>query len=407
MDHRFAALALAALAVLAAAPPAAAQAPLPAPVPPSVTAGPQGFSLVGEKGDFTLRLRTLVQADGRFYSDGPETDGFLVRRARIELTGTLYRRFDFRVMPDLSGSSTTLLDAWLRWRLSPELQVQVGKVKLPIGLEREQSPEHNLFAEFGYPTALVPNRDVGINLQGRLRAGGLTYYVGVFDGTADGASTVSDGDDERELAARLFATPFAADDASPWGGLGFGLAGTWGEPETAPSAYRTVGQQTFFRWRAGVVNDGDAWRLVPQAHLFRGPFGLLAEHALSSQELELGDVVTRVEASAWTVNVTWVATGEEVTFHGVEPRRPIGAEPGGRGAWQLVARATELEVEDSAFPLFADPAGSARRARTLSAGVHWILNRAIRLTADYNRTELDGGPIADEQVVIARAQVRF
>ena len=409
------ALALPPLAPANAAEPAPAATPIAAAAspettaaaPPKVAAGAGGFTLGSADGDFALRLRSLVQADSRTYGgEGPEADGFLVRRARLELTGTVHGEFDFRVMPDFSGAGTTLLDAWLRWNVSPAFQVQVGKVKLPIGLEREQSREHNLFHEFGYPTSLVPNRDVGVNVQGKLASGALAYYLGVFDGTADGASVVTDVDADREVAGRLFATPFAG-GASAGKHLGFGVAGTYGSRAGAPAAYRTIGQQTFFRWRDGVANDGAAWRVVPQLHYYRGPAGVLAEYALSSQELASGALAGEVEVSAWTVNGAWVLTGEELAFGGLTPARPIDGGAGGIGAWQLVARATELEVDDAAFPLFADPTRAARRARTLGLGVNWYLNRMVRFSADYNHTDLDGGPLEGERVLIARAQLRF
>src|SRR5687768_11905237 len=135
------ALALPLVAAAEAAEPAAASTPAAgatppetaAAAPPKVAAGAGGFTLSSADGDFALRLRSLVQADSRTYDgEGPEADGFLVRRARLELTGTVYGKFDFRVMPDFSGAGSTLLDAWLRWNVSPAFQVQAGKVKLPV-----------------------------------------------------------------------------------------------------------------------------------------------------------------------------------------------------------------------------------------------------------------------------------
>src|SRR5688500_4595823 len=145
--------------------------------------------------------------------------------------------------------------------------------------------------------------------------------------------------------------------------------------------------------------------LFPYTTLFRS--GVLAEYARSSQELAPGTVVEEVGASAWTVDAAWVLTGEELAFGSLTPARPIDGEHGGIGAWQLVARATELEVDEAAFPLFADPARAARRARTVGLGVSWYLNRIIRFSADYNHTDLDGSPLEEERVLIARAQLRF
>ena len=376
----------------------------PTPAPASgetLTATAQELSVRSADGDFSLRLRALLQVDGRsHHGDQGVADGFLVRRARVELSGSFFERFDFRLMPELSGSPT-LFDAWVRWTRSPGLQVQAGKVKQPVGLERAQSREHSLFAELGYPTALVPNRDIGVDVQGDLAKGRLSYYLGVFDGASDGASVASaDTDDERELAARLLATPVP--------GLGLGIGGTYGDREgSAPSPYRTIGLEPFFRWRAGVVNDGTAWRAVPQGYFHRGPFLLFGEYAVSSQELRAGDAVQEVRATAWNASAAWVLTGDDATYRsGVVPERPVG-HGSNRGAWQLAVRATALEVDDEAFPLFADPAEEAQKAETVGIALSWYANRVIRLSADFHHTELEGGPIEEEDVAILRAQLRF
>ena len=70
-------------------------------------------------------------------------------------------------------------------------------------------------------------------------------------------------------------------------------------------------------------------------------------------------------------------------------------------------RVTELDVDDDAFALFANPAVSSTRASTAGLGIHWIMSAQLRLTLDYNHTELDDGEIPDEDAVIARMQVRF
>jgi phosphate-selective porin OprO/OprP len=379
---------------------------------PKVSVGEQGFSLETEDKSFALRLRTLVQGDGRFFVDdveGRADDSFLIRRARIELTGTLFRNFEFRLMPDFAPSPSTLLDAWLKWNLKPALQIQAGKVKLPVGLERAQSREYNMFNEFGYPTSLVPNRDVGVNVQGRLAAGALSCYLGVFNGTTDGASiATTDPDDDKDIAFLLFATPFARNKNTALAGLGFGIAGTEGQHREKPSSYRTVGQQVFYSWRNDVLVDGDISRLVGQLHYFGGPFGLLAEYAVSSQELRAGTVEAELDNSAWVATVSWVLTGEDATFRGVKPRRNIDFSSGGLGSWQILARATALDVDDGAFPIFGDPDSSASEAFTLGVGVSWYLNPQVRISLDYNWTDLEGlASLQDENAIILRTQFRF
>lgn len=374
---------------------------------PAGSAGEEGFALGSSDGRFSLRLRSLVQFDGRHLrNEGISSEELLIRRARLELVGKVYKAFDFRVMPDFAGSTATLLDAWLRWNLSPAVRIQFGKVKLPVGLEREQPREHNQFNEFGYPTELVPNRDIGVSLQGRVASDLLSYYLGVFDGTADGASVVTNADSDLELAGRLFLVTETESFGHPIQ-LGAGVAGTWGSRQGVPTGYRTVGQQTFFRWREGVINDGTAWRVVPQFYGFSGPCGLLAEYAVSSQFLSAGTILRELQVSAWTTNLSWVLTGEKATFQGVEPRQPITGDRILGGAWQLAVRFTGLEIDQEAFPDFADRAQSSQRVGTAGVIVNWYLNRVVRLSADFHHSQLDGGSLEDEQAVVLRAQLRF
>jgi len=378
---------------------------------PTISVGAKGFSMQSKDGAFSLRLRSLVQADSRFFIDDGGVEGndtFLIRRARIELTGTVFDKFDYRIMPDFAGSSPTLMDAWLDWKVMPSFQVLAGKVKLPVGLERYQSPENSLMTEYGYPTSLVPNRDIGVALHGQVLNKTLDYYVGAFNGTTDGGSSTTDSNDDKSVAARLFATPFANSDNSFLKGLGFGIAGTYGEDENTPAEYRTVGQQKFFTWRSGVTDDGTVWRVVPQLYYFNGPFGLLGEYAVSSQELSRGTASETLDNTAWEVTASWVLTGENATFRGVEPKAPVSlGEKKSWGAWQVAARVTELDVDKDAFPTFADAAKSAEMARSYGIGLNWYLNTMVRISTDYNWTRFTGAPLRDEHAIISRVQFRF
>src|SRR4029077_15086752 len=149
----------------------------------AVTSGKDGFSIKSADGAYVLKLRGYVQLDGRFWNgddERPATDTFLVRRARPILEGTVFKIFDFRIMPDFGGGTTVLQDAYLDGRFSPVFKVRAGKFKPPVGLERLQSATDILFVERAFPTNLVPNRDLGVQLFGDFAGGAVSYAVGVF-----------------------------------------------------------------------------------------------------------------------------------------------------------------------------------------------------------------------------------
>ena len=84
-------------------------------------------------------------------------------------------------------------------------------------------------------------------------------------------------------------------------------------------------------------------------------------------------------------------TGENATFAGVAPLHPFDPHNGQWGALQVVGRYEELNIDNAAFPVFANPATSASAAQAWSAGLNWFLNRNIRVNASFSHTTFTGG----------------
>lgn len=178
---------------------------------PVVSLGASGFSVRSADTNFVIKLRGYVQADGRWFADdnvaGGVNDQFLLRRVRPIIEGTVFKNYDYRIMLDFpsnvgigAANNGLLQDAYLTGRFYPWLNVTVGKIKEPVGLERLQSGANLLFAERAYPTQLLPNRDLGIQLGGTLFDTKLEYAVGVFNGVAHGGSGDADAaDDDKDL----------------------------------------------------------------------------------------------------------------------------------------------------------------------------------------------------------------
>jgi phosphate-selective porin OprO and OprP len=357
-----------------------------------VAIGGGGLSLRAADDSLGIQLRGYFQADSRFHwndDSRPGNDTFLMRRIRPLLLVTAFRDFDFRFMPDFGGASATLQDAHFNWKISPQFQVLAGKVKSPGGLERLQSAASLAFVERGLPTHLLPNRDIGVQVHGALLQRRLDYAVGVFNGTKDGGNSVVDVDDGKDIAVRLFAHPFRTRDRSPLQGLGIGVAGTSGRHAGVPRGYATTGQQDFFRFRTGVVNDGRLWRISPQGYFYSGPVGILWEWAQSSQELRLNDSAETVRNRAWQIAGSYLLTGENASYGAVHPRTSLGPGGSGWGALELVARIGRLAVDERAFSVLADPEANASQAQGLGLGLNWYLNRSVKFTLDFGRTSFE------------------
>jgi phosphate-selective porin OprO/OprP len=406
---------------------------------PKLKVGDEGFSIASPNGDFVLQLREVLQVDSRtFFNDAGivGNDALLVRRARPILQGTVFRDVDYLFVPDFAPSTPQIFDAYLNYRFRPELQLQAGKFKAPVGLEQLQEDRYIFFNERGLPTDLVPNRDIGFELHGDLFKGAVSYAAGVFNGVGDARiSSNTSFQNNKSFDGRLFFQPFKPTSLRPLQGFGFGLSGSF-ETEQTPNAsalpnttggtlpgFTTDGQQQFFAYNSGVQAFGDHWRLSPQGYYFYGPFDLLWEYVISDQQVMATNTgalhTARLENTGWQIAGGWVLTGEEATFTGVVPRRPFNPFSGDWGALQVVGRLSELDVDSAAFShsYFANPAASANAAREWSVGLNWYLNRNVKVAASFAHTTFDGGgtgtvapgPVThkDENVLFTRLQLAF
>lgn len=394
-----------------------------APTTPQVSINEKGLAVKTAKGEFGLSLRGTVQFDQRQFlgDDSPAfNDSFLFRRIRPSLEGNFGSLIAYRLTPEFAGDGTTIVDAYVDVRFDPRYTLRVGKLKGPVGLERLQSASAIALIERGFPTELAPNRDIGAQLQGDFYGGQLNYAFGVFNGTPDGRDApTTDADDNPEFAARVFAEPWR-NSATALSGLGFGIAASHGDKEGSGNnflpRYRTPGQNVFFNYRGAVLADGVHRRLSPQAYWYRNRFGVLGEFIRSEQKLRVGtDARTRrsLEHEAWQLTASWVLTGEDASFRGVaRPDRPFTVGGDGWGAFELVGRVGELDVDDAAFPLYADASAAATRSRAWGIGLNWYLSSNLKLVLNHSRARFDGGAPGgadreDEKTLFSRLQLAF
>lgn len=382
-----------------------------------------GFSIKSADGKVALRLKGLVQADGRFFlSDSaiPATNAFFVRRARPILEATVGKYLEFRLQPDFGQGATVLFDAYSDVKVSPAFAVRVGKFKPPVDLERYQSASDLVFAERALATNLAPNRDVGLQLSGDISSGVFAWQVGVFNGVPELGNGDGDVSDAKDLVGRVFLQPFKLGTLA---GLGVGIAGSTGTERGSPAApalasYRTPGQQTFFRYASSpttpannVFANGQRARLAPQAYFYTGALGFQGEYIQSWQAVTRTSSTVKLKHTAWQTTGSFFLTGEKNSFKSASPKKPFDPKAGTFGALELAARFSEISLDDAAFPIFASPASAPSQAKAWAVGVNWYLARAVKVVVDYEHTTFTGGAGTgdreDENVVATRIQHSF
>ena len=378
----------------------------------------EGPALESRGRDVRVQLGLLVQGDFKFtVNDGEDqdVDPFVLRRVRPFVRGQLGHHFEFFLNPDFSTTSTVVVqDLYVDTVLAPAFRLRVGKEKTPFGLERLQSALNLLFLERAMPTAIAPNRDIGIEALGDIHGGVISYLAAVMNGVEDGGSFDRHSADGKDVSGRFVVRPFITRTTHPLRGLALAIAGSAGDHARTPlRSFRTqTSLQRYFSYASGVVNDGTRIRYSPQVSYYHGRFGGFGEYVHSEAPLRRAEVRQEIAHQAWQLAGSWVLSGEAATdaTAGVQPR--VNFDPRARhwGALQVAARYHTLNVAEEAVTLGLVAAGASRRAAAWTLGMNWYLSGNVRCTANFERTVFDGGsPQARpaENLIAFRTQLAF
>ncbi|HEX3772633.1 MAG TPA: porin [Polyangiaceae bacterium] len=409
--------------------------------PASSVAGPGGFAITSADKQSEIRFRALVQTDARVWFDETQrvyTDTFLIRRAQPSLEGRLPYGVTFLLYPDFGGGTTSLQDAFLGLTLGDAVKFRFGKYRPTFGLERLQPTSNLSFVEFGLPTLVTPNRDVGAMVYGDLFGRIFGYAAGVYNGTTDNGSTDLDADREKEFVGRAYFRPLepikdVAGRLFVGGATSFGrVYGTPANPFSNPSApaYKTPGQNTDFSYVAApsgvtanyantVVANGPHNRYGAYFYYALGPFSMMGEYYVSNQEVgRAGYPNVVLSNSAEQLQATFVLFGAKASYDFVHVETPFNPSAGHFGALELAARAGHLHIDTSAFPNYASPTASVRGATEGTVGINWYWSDNAKFVVNWDHTEFQGGAMANgpealaghreaENLFLGRAQVVY
>jgi phosphate-selective porin len=334
----------------------------------------------------------------------PETPPtFYITRARVGLKGKVSHYIDYEFERDLR--QTVGADhEWHPWkdnyvsvRLLPLLQMQIGKFKIPFGMEANLPEDRLDYAfESRMSDTLSPGRERGVMLHGRvLKTGRLEYQVGVFRHDGEGSAIHGQPTGNRTLAARLTGEPLRSFKPLPktLRHLYLGVAATRGQ---MIDGLNGISGQTFsnFIYFDHVYVRGDRTRIGTEFAWTEGPVSIKAEYIHMSEERtnqgirgeDLPDKISR----GWYVMGTVVPLGKMKS--GGRPEKPVFRRHG-FGAVELTGRFDVLAFFSAAGPGL--PTRSPRAPtilpdgeRTWTLGPTWYLNRYLKIQAHAEREQL-------------------
>ncbi len=169
-----------------------------------------------------LKLGGYLQAHGEFGS-APDSrytginDRFLLRRARVNISGSFAENFDFRAEVDIGnnavGATTSAnwkpvaTDIFMNWNRYEFANVKIGQFKTPFGYSQLMSDTKTPFIErFLGNDRMTDSRQIGVAVWGDLIPKRLNYNFGVFNGGS--VNTGANDNDNFMYAGRISGTPF-------------------------------------------------------------------------------------------------------------------------------------------------------------------------------------------------------
>jgi phosphate-selective porin OprO and OprP len=371
----------------------------------TVKMGKKGLEVASGDGNFTMKIGGRMHADWtshdgdsdlrRGATDIEATDGTDIRRARIQISGTILKDFEYMIEPEFAGSGG-FRDLLLTYTGFEPFEFTVGHQKHAMSMEIQESSNDIMFTERSLLQALtIPffDRAIGVNA----KASGDIWNVqgGIYGDSFN--SNISNRREGSGWAVRGTVAPINSDTKVVHLGANYGEreANAEGEPNSSSGVARlrneTTNMSDLFLTDTGNINNFNKMKLgILEASAMYGPFSVQSEFAKGRVERDTG---SDLDFDGFYVQAGWTLTGESRTykatdgeFKRLKPKNPFNLDKGTWGAWELAARYDQIDLEDE------DILGGEQKRATLA--LNWYLNENVRFMADYYRSfDLENSPI--------------
>lgn len=394
-------------------------------------------------GSFTAKIGGRIYANYRHIFDrndatGGDADTFFVDTARLQVDGSFYKDFYYRVETEaqsaspsqtVSGTSVTvargamrLTDVWVGWNAYPEyVSVQGGQMKVPFSQEETCSSRFIDFAERSIVNRIVPGRAVGFMAKGTLFEKKVEWNLGTFNGAfaREGDRNTVDANDEKDIAGRIFVFPFKGSGMKPVEGLRVGVDAMAGDRDNQALSSITdgdLGNLTINPFSGSSTANGLQKRWCANFSWIYGPASVRAEYVTVDTELVSTAPESSFEIKGVSVQGTYLLTGEDKALENrVKPKANLNLVEGTWGAFELAARYASLDTSDGVDAgVVAATANDKTEQYTFGLNWWWAPNVALRIDWEHLKFHEDlavsGGsdPLEDHQdIFYVRWQIDF
>lgn len=326
----------------------------------------------------TAKLGLQVVLDAAWIDNGYENEpNQEIRRARLFTKGKLLKNWDYEVEYSLTGGGKWK-DLYLSYTGLPnDIELTLGHVKEPFGLEALTSSKYNTFMERALPSIFILDRKLGMRLsweEHQKNDFGFGASLGVF---GQSINDLNSKDDKNAFAIRAYNTNYF----TPESFFHIGLS----------SAYTNIGNQDFKLSsraeshlshkiiKSKIEETNFTLRYGIESIFQYGSFSLQSEYLLNN--IKTMDRQT-YNFSAWYAQMSYFFTDDQRRYKlkdGVYGRIKTNhsLENGGIGAWEGALRISQLDLEEDG------------EVYEYTVGLNWYIIDHMRVMANYIKTDLE------------------
>ena len=361
------------------------------------------MSNVTESGLEQTRVYTANNNPATANLIGPQSSDMEVRRARINLEGTIGGHVEWKEVLEFVNNAAADKETFIGfYDLGDWIpNVRAGQQYEPFGQDQGVSDVDLTFLEFAAASnTFAPFSNPGFQLRKDLKDDQkitrFTWAAGMFrpDGNVGQDSGVgSKGVGGYAFTGRITGRPWYDDGDFLHVGLSVRHAGVAGHNQniifqTTPEAHlfpNVISTGTF-------IADSDT-KIDAEAAFVKGPFSVQSEYILDRVHTGSGSTLDDPTFSGYYVQLAYTLTGER---RGWKPLDALFVNPtpshdafknGGWGAWEVATRYSSVDLNDGA----PGSGVAGGRMDVVSLGLNWYANQNTKVMWDVSHADVHTG----------------
>ena len=377
-----------------------------------------GLRLETNDKNVQLQLGGRVQVDWAWFDEdddlvaqkGNSQDGTEFRRARLNFQGLLYRHLEFKTEYDFARRAATgetggpgFRDVYLGAVDIPVVgNTRVGHFKEPFSLDEMTTDTDVTFMEKSLASVFAPSRNTGFGLYDAVLDQRATWAAGVFRDDGGDNFGYSQEDGKYNVTARLTGLPWYEDEGRHL--LHLGVAASHRNPNGNSVRFRQRPEANLANRYVdtGALGADDVNEIGVEAAVVLGPLSVQGEFMGADVDAPAG--ASGSFFSGYYVQASYFLTGEfrpydraRGVFGRLVPKDSLFGGKGGGGAWEVAARYSHLDLDDSGV--------NGGTLSDITGGVNWYMNANFRVTLNYIFSQLED--VGDAHIGMVRFQVVF